>query len=99
MGNHDIGKDDPGCGCGSNSNGCNQFTRNSPYPELWWMPDYNYHYEIPEISLEIIGMDTNGRHVDDLNGHGSGGPVYDHCGGQWKVQNFLGDVTNKAFDK
>jgi len=63
------------------------------------MPDYNWHYEIPEISLEIIGMDTNGNHVDDLNGHGAGGSIYSYCGGQSKVQSFLGKVTANAFDK
>lgn len=96
QGNHDLGTANPGCACGQK---CNQFTQNSPYSHLWWMPDYNWHYEIPQLSLEIIGLDTNGHHVDELNGAGHASPVHDYCGGRTNVQNFLGDVTGKAFDK
>lgn len=91
MGNHDIGNDDPTCACGGV---CKQFNA-APRPagtEKFWMPDYYYHYYIPGVDLEVIGLDTNALDVGGIGGDGckNGGKVTcQKCGGQTKIQNFL----------
>jgi len=62
------------------------------------MPDYNFHYEIPEVGVEVVGVDTNGDHVDDLNGHGHAQPIFDKCGGKGSVQRFLRKIKNSGDD-
>ena len=27
----------------------------------YWLPDFNYHYELPDANLEVIVADTNGK--------------------------------------
>jgi hypothetical protein len=62
----------------------------------YWMPDYNWHYEIPEIGLEVVGVDTNGDHIYELNGSGSSDGVFNPCGGADNVGNFLGMVKDSG---
>ncbi|CAE7945115.1 PAP3, partial [Symbiodinium sp. KB8] len=70
LGNHDLGNDDPYAACADQMQaplatvngqryGCEQFNadKNPNRPgntKLYWLPDYNYHYEIPEADLEVI---------------------------------------------
>lgn len=77
MGNHDYGDNDPYAFCPETQplasiNGqayaSHQMNRdrNPTRPaEAWmyWFPDYNYHYEIPEADVEIIAVDTNYQNV------------------------------------
>jgi hypothetical protein len=60
------------------------------------MPDYNFHYEIPEVGVEVVGVDTNGDHIDDLNGNGHSQPVFDACGGKGNVAGFLGLIKRSG---
>lgn len=90
-GNHDHGSSDPGCACGK---GCNQFNSagRPSGTENFWIPDYYWHYLIPEIKLEVIGLDTNAVDVNGLGGdgcHGGAGETCKVCGGQSNIQNFL----------
>lgn len=91
MGNHDYGNDDPLCACGR---GCKQFNgaqRPAGY-EKYWMPDYHWHYYIPRVDLEIIGLDTNALDVGGLGGDGctdGSSATCAACGGQGNMQSFL----------
>lgn len=90
-GNHDHGSKDPGCACGK---GCNQFNSagRPAGAENYWMPDYYWHYLIPEIELEVIGLDTNVLDMSGLGGSGcSGGAkkTCENCGGEGHVKDFL----------
>lgn len=55
-GNHDMGKSDP-CPCDGTGMYCHQ-TNNAAYP-TWIMPNLTYHVPMPELNIEIIGLDTN----------------------------------------
>jgi len=90
-GNHDHGSNDPGCACGK---GCNQFNSagRPAGAENFWIPDYFWHYLIPEIKLEVIGLDTNAVDVHGLGGggcHGGAGETCKVCGGTGNIQSFL----------
>jgi len=112
LGNHDIGVTDPYLACpssaalasmGGQDYGSRQFNadKNPERPDWtgkYWMPDYNFHYEIPEVGVEVVGVDTNGDHIDDLNGHGHADGVFNPCGGRDNVQNFLGMIKNSGDD-
>lgn len=78
MGNHDYGRDDPHCACGG---ACKQFNGQRPAgTDRYWMPSYNWNYTIPEVELEVIGLDQNGC----LSYLGpSGGQTGPQCG-DWK---------------
>lgn len=91
MGNHDVGNDDPDCAC---KGVCKQFNNaNRPSgTEKFWMPDFYWHYSIPDVDLEIIGLDTNALDIYGLGGDGckNGAKVVcSRCGGQNNVANFL----------
>jgi len=93
MGNHDYGNHDPHCACGR---GCKQFNgAHRPAgaeKEKFWMPDYNWHYYVPGVDLEILGLDTNAVDVGGLGGNGCWGDASlacQMCGGQGNVQRFL----------
>merc|ERR1712151_214129 len=62
------------------------------------MPDYNWHYESPQIGVEVVGVDTNGDFIDDLNGHGHADAVFNPCGGRDNVKNFLGMIKDSGDD-
>jgi hypothetical protein len=112
LGNHDIGASDPYLACpsvakyasmGGQDYGSRQFNKDKNYERpdwtrKYWMPDYNWHYEIPQIGVEVVGVDTNGDHIDDLNGAGHAGAVFDPCGGRDNVQGFLGMIKNSGDD-
>jgi len=112
LGNHDFGTSDPYLACpgsakyatvGGQHYGSRQFNKDkNPKRPNWtgkfWMPDYNFHYEIPEVGVEVVGVDTNGDHVDDLNGHGHAQPIFDKCGGKGSVQRFLRKIKNSGDD-
>jgi len=55
-GNHDMGSRDP-CPCDSTGMGCKQ-VQNTRFP-TWVMPNLSYSIPIPELNIEIIGLDTN----------------------------------------
>merc|ERR1712159_505553 len=89
MGNHDHGDDDPGCNCGKY---CRQI---STAPKLWYMPHYNWNYYIPDIDLEIVGLDTTNVDVGGIGGDGCYGHnrgVCDICGWGSEVQGHLDKV-------
>lgn len=91
MGNHDLGNADATCACG---NGCKQFNgaHRPSGTESFWMPDYYWHYYIPGVDVEVIGIDTNAIDVGGIGGDGckNGGAVTcQTCGGQNNIQTFL----------
>lgn len=112
LGNHDYGTTDKHLACPGSGNyatvggqkyGSRQFNKDkNPQRPDWtwrfWMPDYNWHYEIPEIGLEVIGVDTNGDHVDELNGNGHADAVFKNCGGKGAVSGFLGMIKKSGED-
>lgn len=51
------------------------FDRNPGRPNNtrhFWLPDFNYHYLVPEADLEVIAIDTNANAVDILGGDARG---------------------------
>lgn len=91
MGNHDYGKDDPYCACGK---GCKQFNgaHRPAGTEKYWLPDYNWHYYVPGVDLEIFGLDYNAVDIGGLGGNGCRGgasTTCEVCGGQSNIQSFL----------
>jgi len=91
MGNHDLGNADPTCACGK---GCKQFNgaHRPANTDLFWMQNYYWQYSIPEVNLEIIGLDTNSVDVGGIGGNGAAGGgagTFATCGGQGNVQTFL----------
>jgi len=107
QGNHDFGDLDPYAFCPSVAPQASiqgqpyagkalNADRNPSRPkgtEHYWLPDFNYHYEIPEADLELIAIDRN--HVDvnglggDPNGHAD---AFNKCGGQGAVTDWLNKV-------
>lgn len=90
-GNHDHGSSDPGCACGK---GCNQFNSAGRPAGMgnFWIPNYYWHYLIPEVQLEVIGIDTNAVDVNGLGGggcHGGAAETCKVCGGTGNIQKFL----------
>jgi len=103
LGNHDFGDVDPYAFCPDVSpftavNGqtyaCQQLNadRNPTRPagtEAYWVPDYSYHYEIPEADVEFIFVDTNEEYVNyKINTIGFHS-AREKCGGQDVVATFL----------
>ena len=114
-GNHDLGDGDPHAFCPdvapkANIEGQNyagqqlNADRNPTRPAdgstaHYWLPDFNYHYEIPELSLEVIAIDTNANDVGGLGGDASGhAAAFAGCGGQDKVQAWLDMVSSGGED-
>merc|ERR1712194_942115 len=65
--------------------------------ENFWIPDYHWHYSIPEIQLEVIGLDTNAVDADALGGDGCGGgakKTCEVCGGISNIKGFLNQKKN-----
>ncbi|CAE7438636.1 cal-1 [Symbiodinium sp. CCMP2592] len=115
-GNHDFGSHDPYAFCphvqpkhilGFQAYSGNQLNKDrNPHRPEWtrqfWLPDYNYHYEIPDADLEVIAVDTNGA-VDAngqllmdgaIGGDARGRRCADHlCGGHNVSQDFLRKVA------
>jgi hypothetical protein len=106
MGNHDFGDTDPYAFCADvnplttfdgQAYGCQQFNRdrNPTRPngtELYWMPDYNFHYAIPEADVEFIFVDTNRDYVNHKIYSIGFHDARERCGGQPVVDEFLGRV-------
>lgn len=110
LGNHDYGNDDPYAFCPraqvqamasmqGQAYGSMQFNADkNPWrprgTEHFWLPDYNYHYEIPQVDLEVIALDTNIHFLSSLGGDGQGhGQAFDGCGGAGEVESFLSQVA------
>lgn len=109
LGNHDYGNSDPYAFCpdvkpqayiqgqayaGQQLNQ-DRNPRRHNFTRRFWFPDYNYHYEIPEVDLEVIAMDTNGM-VDPslLGGDWQGRAAADDlCGGVAVSATFLQTVA------
>jgi len=90
-GNHDYGDSDPGCACGKE---CNQFNSagRPAGTENFWIPDYYWHYLIPEVQLEVVGLDTNAVDAYNLGGggcHQGASKTCKVCGGVGNIENFL----------
>lgn len=106
MGNHDYGDSDPYAFCADvnplstfdgKAYGCQQFNldRNPTRPngtELYWMPDHNFHYTIPEVDLEFIIVDTNRDYVSHMIHSAGFHGARNKCGGKSVVEDFLGRV-------
>ena len=39
---------------------------------MYWMPDYNYYYNIPQIGLEVVAIDRNSNDINGLGGDSGG---------------------------
>eukprot|EP00928_Gymnodinium_smaydae_P005125 TRINITY_DN11760_c0_g2_i1.p1 TRINITY_DN11760_c0_g2~~TRINITY_DN11760_c0_g2_i1.p1 ORF type:complete len:712 (+),score=109.53 TRINITY_DN11760_c0_g2_i1:128-2137(+) len=105
LGNHDYGDNDPYAFCPHVSPkaeidgqpyASQQFNadRNPTRPsgtDLYWFPDYNFHYEVPEADLEIILVDKNYHNVVNNLGPHSPGFVesFRKCGGKEVVSSFM----------
>jgi len=109
LGNHDYGDNDPYAFCphhsprgeiGSQAYSSHQLNRdrNPTRPEgteHYWFPDYNFHYEIPEASLEFISLDTNYANVVNNLGPDSEGfrEAFRKCYGREHVAAFMKRVS------
>merc|ERR1711862_669325 len=63
------------------------------------MGNYYWHYPIPEIQLEVIGLDTNAADAGGLGGNGcSGGAkkTCENCGGLDNIKTFLNKIQNEG---
>jgi len=109
MGNHDYGNTDKWAACphrrpravvGGQGYASTQFNsdKNPEKPEFarhYWLPDYNYHYSIPELDLELIAVDQNMNGMESNYPWGIGGSAKGHeesfhaCGGWEEVRDFL----------
>jgi len=79
----DYGCDDPGVAAREPAR-CMQNT------SVYWMPDYNWHYELPEASLEVIGIDTNSGALGILGGDETGhNQAFQRCGGPEVVRQHM----------
>merc|ERR1719321_1212601 len=110
MGNHDYGDDDPYAFCPDvyplatfegQEYGCQQFNRdrNPSRPngtELYWMPDYNFHYEIPEADVEFIFVDKNREYVSRMLNTWGFHDARRKCGGQAAAHDFLARVEDEG---
>jgi len=109
LGNHDFGDHDPFAFCPYAQAQAMASFAGQPYGSLqlnmdknpsrpvntahFWLPDYNYHYEIPELELEVIAIDTNVNGLFELGGDWHGhGESFNICGGIDPVADFLGRV-------
>jgi len=108
LGNHDYGDNDPYAFCSRHSPrgeidgqaySSHQLNRdrNPTRPEgtdHYWFPDYNFHYEIPEASLEFISLDTNYANVVNNLGPDSEGfrEAFRKCHGREHVAAFMRKV-------
>jgi len=64
---------------------------------FFWLPDYSYHYELPEASLEVISIDTNWHAVGSFGGDATGhARAFAGCGGQAVVQHHFLAVGKAA---
>ncbi|CAJ1459446.1 unnamed protein product [Effrenium voratum] len=113
-GNHDFGADDPYAFCphvqpqgwvnGQAYSGKQlNKDRNPGRPDStrpFWMPDYNYHYEIPDASLEVIMVDTNGKMDPNIiAGNPQARGIADNlCGGRPVSDAFLKKVAKAGDD-
>jgi len=57
LGNHDFNKRDMKLGCGGGKG--NQLNDGKSVRSNFYLPDYNYHVERPELKLEVISVDQN----------------------------------------
>lgn len=109
LGNHDYGDNDPYAFCphhnprgeidgqAYSSHQLNR-DRNPTRPEgteHYWFPDYNFHYEIPQASLEFISLDTNHANVVNNLGPNSEGfrEAFQKCHGRAHVAAFMKRVS------
>jgi hypothetical protein len=67
-----------------------------PCTRHYWLPDYNYHYEVPGADLEVIAIDTNANtDPHTLGGDITGsGEAFAKCGGIPVVSKFLWSVAD-----
>jgi len=115
LGNHDFGDDDIYASCPDKQTTPMASVGGQPYGSLqmnsdknptrpnftehYWLPDYNYHYEIPEASLEVIAIDTNVVSVGELGGDYRGhGAAFAACGGEANVGSFLRSVNDAGLE-
>ena len=46
--------------------------RRPEWTQGYWLPDYSYHYELPEASLEILAVDQNAVDLGGVGGDFTG---------------------------
>lgn len=107
LGNHDLGDTDGYAFCPDvkplaklqgQSYACQQFNadRNPTRPmgtERYWLPDFSYHYAIPDADVEVIAVDRNYGDIQGLGGDASGhADAFAKCGGEGAVASFLNRV-------
>ena len=117
LGNHDIGNDDMYTLCpdskpnkkiiGGQSYGSNQFnpdkgglSRNTT-SKNYYMPDFSYHVEIPDLKFELIVMEVNYIDSGGLGGNGIGGGASEVgrlCGGQSGINKKLKIIGDASID-
>jgi len=93
-----MGNADPHCACG---NGCKQFNgaHRPAGTEKYWLPDYNWHYYVPGVDLEILGLDMNSVDIHGLGGNGcwhDASEACRMCGGESNVRHFLNSKRAEA---
>jgi len=110
LGNHDYGDNDPWACCpnaqaeamavaGAQAYGSQQLNadKNPKRPastKRYWLPDYNYHYVLPEADLEVISVDTNFFHMHELGGEPAGHmESFSGCGGGEVARGFMATVA------
>lgn len=113
-GNHDFGNNDPHAFCphlyprkilhgqpySSHQLNRDKFPDRPHFTEKYWLPDYNYHYELPAADLEVIVVDTNGKVTPDIIGGDQGGrnKADANCSGQAISQDFLEKIAQSGED-
>lgn len=110
LGNHDLGDDDPYAFCPdvrplATINGQAYASRhlnsdrNPSRPqgtELYWIPDYSFHYEIPGADLEFVFVDTNLEYTSRKLYSAGFQNARSQCGGESGVKDFLWSIAESG---
>ena len=75
-----------------------KFPDRPPFTDKYWLPDYNYHYELPGANLEVIAIDTNAKVEPTIIGGDKTGRIHADmkCGGQATTQAFLQKIAESG---
>lgn len=102
LGNHDYGKNDPRLGSPSSSvkvhgqnygglqlNSDKNHGKRPSYTKMFWQPDYNYHYSLPAVGLEVISVDCDSAHPQPRGIKNSGKALLRWRGKKTEAKNVL----------